>query len=69
MLPFGIQSTQMHINEWKMEDFIKFEKFIRENNEKLISFDEALSKVNNGLTGKFINFLVEISLKFLRLIK
>lgn len=69
LLPFGIQSTQMHINEWKMEDFIKFEKFIQENKGKLISFDEALSKVNNGLTGKFINFLVEISLKFLRLIK
>ena len=48
MLPFGVQSTQIHLNYWNNKDFEKFERFILKNKEKLISFDETLNKKNNG---------------------
>ena len=32
ILPFGIQSTQVHLNYWDENDFLKFEKFIIKNN-------------------------------------
>jgi len=64
LLPFGIQSTQLHLNTWKQEDFNNFEKFIDKNSNKIITFDQALQKINNNFFYKFINVL---SKKFLRL--
>ena len=65
-LPFGIQSTQVHLNYWNEDDFLKFEKFIIKNNSKIISFDEALKKVNNNFIYLLINWLIEKSLKLIR---
>jgi predicted deacetylase len=65
-LPIGIQSTQIHLNYWKEEDFLNFEKFIEKNKSKIISFDQALKKVNNNLFYQSINLLVEKTLKILR---
>ena len=31
LLPFGIQSTQIHLNYWNNDDFNKFEKFVEQN--------------------------------------
>ena len=53
MLPFGIQSTKLHLHNWKEEDFKNFENFIMKNSEKIISYDQALSKVNDSLFYKF----------------
>ena len=64
LLPLGIQSTQLHLNTWKQEDFNNFEKFIDKNSNKIITYDQALQKINNNFYYKFINVL---SKKFLRL--
>ena len=66
LLPFGIQSTQIHLNYWNNEDFKKFENFFIKNKSKIISFDQALKKVNEKKIYKFINWITEKSLKILR---
>ena len=52
LLPFGIQSTQIHLNYWNNDDFNKFEKFVEQNLNKIISYDQALSKVNKEFKNK-----------------
>ena len=64
LLPFGIQSTQIHLNYWKQEDFDNFEKFVKKNSNKIITYDQALKKINNNIFNKSINIL---SKKILRL--
>jgi len=64
LLPFGIQSTKLHLNTWEQEDLDNFEKFIKKNSSKIITYDQALEKINNNLFYKFINIL---SKKILRL--
>jgi len=64
LLPFGIQSTKLHLNEWSKEDFNSFEQFIKKNADRIITYDQALKKVNNSLIYKLINIL---SKKILRL--
>jgi len=66
MLPFGIQSTQLHLNYWSDKDFDKFEVFINNNSKKIISFDYAVSKIRNDYLSKVINFGTKSSLKTLR---
>jgi len=68
-LPFGIQTTQIHLNYWKQKDFDNFEKFILNNLNKIITYDQALEKINNNLFYKFINTLTKIVLKIKRIIK
>jgi len=64
LLPFGIQSTKLHLNLWKQEDYEEFEKFIAKNSNKIITYDQALQKVNDSLFYKSIKVL---SKKVLRL--
>ena len=66
ILPFGIQSTQTHINYWNDNDYLKFENFISQNSSKIISFDHALNKVNNRLLFRIINYTTEKILKTIR---
>ncbi|MFL2889896.1 MAG: DUF2334 domain-containing protein [Pelagibacteraceae bacterium] len=66
IMPFGIQSTQIHLNYWKEKDFMNFEKFLEKNYKKVISFDVAINKTNNGIIYKLINVLCEKILKLLR---
>ncbi len=66
VLPFGIQSTQIHLNYWDEEDYLKFENFILQNSNKIISFDQALNKINNNLIFKILNFTTEKTLKTIR---
>ncbi len=63
ILPFGIQSTQIHLNYWDNDDFNKFEKFVEQNLNKIISYDDAISKVNKGLKIGVINYLIKNILK------
>ena len=67
MLPFGIQSTKLHLHNWKEEDFKNFENFIMKNSEKIISYDQALSKVNDSLFYKFLRIFITILLRVKRL--
>jgi len=68
-LPFGIQSTQIHLNFWKQKDFDNFEKFIIKNLNKIITYDQAIEKVNNNLFYKLINISTKKILQFKRIIK
>ena len=68
-LPFGIQSTQIHLNYWEQKDFDNFEKFIIENLKNIITYDQAIEKVNNNLFYKLINILTKKILQLKRIIK
>ncbi len=68
ILPFGIQSTQIHINYWSDKDFINFKKFIEKHHKKVISADFAFSKISNSYLHKIINSTFEKLLKFKRLV-
>ena len=68
-LPFGIQSTQIHLNYWNEKDFDNFEKFVKKNSNKIITYDQALKKCNNSFFYKLINKLSEKILKFKRILK
>ena len=68
MLPFGIQSTQIHLNYWSDKDFNNFEKFVENNQKKIINYEQALKKVNNSIGYRLINKLTEIVLKTKRIL-
>ena len=68
-LPFGIQATQIHLNYWRQKDFSNFERFIEKNSNKIITYDQALEKINNNLFYKFIGSLSAKILRFKRIIK
>ena len=63
ILPFGIQTTQIHLNYWSIEDYKKFEKFVKKNASNIINYDEALSKSSNQLQNKILNFMVKSVIK------
>ena len=68
ILPYGIQSTQIHVNYWTDKDLIQFENFVEKNHKKIISLDNALSKENNSLMNKFFIFTLEKILRLKRII-
>ena len=65
-LPFGIQSTQMHINEWNEDSFKKFEFFVEKNKQKTVNLDYIIDIARNSRIQNLTNYLVEKSLKTLR---
>ena len=67
ILPFGIQSTQIHLNYWEQKDFDNFKNFVEQNKNKIISYDQALNKINNNY--KLINFLTKKIIQIKRIIK
>ena len=68
-LPFGIQSTQLHINYWGEKDFKNFEYFIEKNHSKIINLNTAYSIHGENLLIKLLSFFVEPILKFKRFFK
>lgn len=62
-LPFGIQSTQIHLNYWKQNDFDNFENFIKKNQNNLITYEQAIKKVNNNIQYKIVNIITKIILR------
>ena len=66
LLPYGIQSTQIHLNYWKTQDFKDFEEFVKRNLDKIINYDEALSKTSNTTQNKILNSVVKNVLKIKR---
>ena len=67
-LPFGIQSTQIHLNYMKEKDFDNFVRFVEKNSNKIISYDQTIKKINNNLSYKFVRVLFEKILKFKRIL-
>ena len=69
MLPFGIQSTQIHLNYWNEDDYISFKKFVLKNKDKIITTDKILSIGKKSIIQNCVNFSVEKILKILRKIQ
>ena len=69
LLPFGIQSTQIHLNYWNDEDYAHFKNFIIKNNNKIISFEKCIEKINNNFFSKILNFSTKVAIKSIRLFK
>lgn len=65
-LPFGIQSTQIHVNYWSEKNFVEFANFIKKNCNKIINADVAFSKSSNNIFHKIINFSLKNFLKLKR---
>ena len=59
ILPYGIQTTQIHLNYWNENDYKNFEKFIKKNLNYIINYDEALSKSSDQIQIKILNFVVK----------
>lgn len=66
MLPFGTQSTQIHLNYWNENDFIKFEKFILKNEDKITNTEKIISLGKQNFLKNLINISVEKTLKTMR---
>ena len=66
-LPFGIQSLQIHLNYLNQKDFDNFKKFIEKNSKKIITYDQAISKVNNSFFYEIIRLTTKKVLQVKRL--
>lgn len=69
MLPFGIQSTQIHMNYWDENHFQKFKKFIEINRNKIKNFDELIKKSSDNKSTKIIRDLIKLTLINIRKFK
>ena len=67
LLPFGIQSTKLHLHIWDENDYKKFENFIKINSKKIITYDQALNKINNSFLYKIIRYFMSKILKLKRM--
>ena len=67
LLPFGIQSTKLHLHVWDENDYKKFENFIKINSKKIITYDQALNKINNSFFYKIIRYFMSKILKLKRM--
>ena len=67
LLPFGIQSTKLHLHVWDENDYKKFENFIKTNSKKIITYDQALNKINNSFLYKIIRYFMSKILKLKRM--
>ena len=47
----------------------KFEKFIKKNHDKIISFGQCVEKINNNYFSKLINFTTKNVIKSIRLLR
>ena len=67
-MPFGFQSTQIHLNYWSDKDFLNFENLIKKKYKNIISYDQMLSNVNNGFTSHASRFITSRILRFKRFV-
>ena len=65
-LPFGIQSTQIHLNYWSDEYFDSFKKFIFKYKENILDLEQILMLNKSNIIKRVINNSVEKSLKLIR---
>ena len=67
-LPLGIQSFQIHLNYFNQKDFDNFKNFIEKNSKKIITYDQAISKINSSFFYKIIRILSKKILQIKRFI-
>ena len=58
-LPFGLQTTQIHLNYWTENEFNKFSKQIYKNKKKVISYDDALKLLSGKSSDIFLNNIIK----------
>ena len=58
-LPFGLQTTQIHLNYWTENEFNKFSELIYKNKKKIISYDDALKLLSKKSGDKFLNKIIK----------
>jgi predicted deacetylase len=68
-LPFGIQSTQIHLNNWNDNYYDKFQIFIEKQKIKITDLDFILNINSPNKIQNLINYLVEKTLKSIRFFK
>ena len=64
--PFGLQTTQIHLNIMDDKEFDRLQFLIEKNYENIITYDEALSLLSNNLLDKFINKVIYCLLRLKR---
>ena len=64
VMPFGFQVIQIHLNYFSEKDFLQFEKFIKKNQKKIITFAEANQVISESFFHKVTKYFIE---KILRL--
>ena len=68
VVPFGIQTFQIHLNYFKERDFEIFENFIEKNSNKIITYDQAIKKISSSFSSKIIRIISKKILQTKRLI-
>ena len=58
-LPFGLQTTQIHLNYWTENEFNKFSELIYKNKKKIISYDDALKLISKKSGDKLLNKIIK----------
>ena len=68
-LPFGLQTTQIHLNKLNKKDFQNFKTFVEKKYKNIITYNEALSllsdKIIDKTLNKFINFILILKRKII----
>ena len=66
LLPFGFQSTQVHMNNWDDDYFNKFKEFLIKSKQKILDYNEIVSKSSDSKAKKILRDLFKFSLINLR---
>ncbi len=68
-LPFGLTTTQIHLNELNEKDFQSLKTFVEKKYKSIVTYDEALSLLSNKaidkILNKFINFVLILKRKII----
>jgi len=67
-LPFGFQTLQIHLNYFRDDDFLNFERFIEKNKHKIITFEEAFNIADDSFFSRSSRLFFEKTLKLKRLL-
>ncbi len=65
-LPFGLQTTQIHLNSMNEKDFNNLKKLVEKKNQNFITYDKALSLLSDKSFDKILNKLIYYILIFKR---
>ena len=65
-LPFGLQTTQIHLNDMNENDFNHLENLIEKKNQNIVNYDTALNLLSDKKIDKFLNKLTYFILMFKR---
>jgi len=66
ILPFGIQTIQLHLNYFTEKDFLNLERFVQKNSKKIISYEEACKLERNAISDKILRLILKKTLQIKR---